>query len=276
MPNTMLIAQITDTHIKPEGRLAYRHVETAGYLARCVGELGQLQPRPDVVLATGDLVDAGRPEEYRRLRELLVPLPMPVYLIPGNHDERDALATEFAHHAYLPRRGKFLHYVVEGYPVRLIGLDTLVPGQGGGLMCEERLAWLAARLEEAPDRPTLIFMHHPPFATGIRRMDAQGLQNAEAMAAVVRYHPQVEGVVCGHVHRSIHVRWAGTVASIAPSTAHQVTLDLTGGDSLTFSMEPPAYQLHLWREGMGLVTHTAYVGEYEGPYPFYEGGKLIE
>ncbi|HXJ79630.1 MAG TPA: phosphodiesterase [Candidatus Methylomirabilis sp.] len=271
----MLIAQISDMHIKAPGRLAYRRVETAGYLARCVDRLGKHRPRPDAVLATGDLVDGGRPEEYRRLRELLEPLPMPVYLIPGNHDARDALAAEFALHSYLPRRGTFLHYVIDRHPVRLIGLDTLVPGQGGGLMCDERLGWLGARLEEARDRPTVIFMHHPPFATGIRRMDAQGLDNAEAMAEVVRAHPQVERVVCGHVHRSIHVRWAGTVASIAPSTAHQVSLDLEG-DTLTFGMEPPAYQLHLWHAGRGLVTHTVHVGDYEGPYPFYEGGKLIE
>ena len=93
---------------------------------------------------------------------------MPVYLIPGNHDEREALADAFSDHDYLPRDREFLHYVLEQYPVRLIGLDTLVPGKGSGLMCEERLTWLAARLEVAPARPTVVFMHHPPFVTGIQ------------------------------------------------------------------------------------------------------------
>jgi len=108
----MIIAQISDMHIRPHGQLAYRRVDTAWFLARCVEQLGRMAPRPDIVLATGDLVDAGHPDEYRHLRELLGPLPMPVYLIPGNHDDRDALAREFGDHAYLPREGRFLHYVL--------------------------------------------------------------------------------------------------------------------------------------------------------------------
>src|SRR5262249_19365606 len=118
--HVMLIAQITDTHIKPHGALAYGRVDTAPYLARALAHLLALRPRPDVVLATGDLVDGGRPDEYRRLRDLLAPLAMPVYLIPGNHDEREALAAAFPDHAYLPRGGRFMQYVVEGYAVRLI------------------------------------------------------------------------------------------------------------------------------------------------------------
>lgn len=268
----MLIAQISDPHICPEGQLAYRRVDTAGYLARCVEHLQGFVPQPHLVLVTGDLVDAGRPEEYRRLRDLLAPLTMPVFLIPGNHDERDALAGEFSDHAYLPRRGTFLHYVVEGYPLRLIGLDTVVPGQVGGQMCEERLGWLAARLREAPDRPTVIFMHHPPFSTGLPRMDAYGLEGARAMHEVVQQHPRVEGVLAGHVHRPIHVRWGGTVASTAPSTAHQIVLDVREEIPLTFAMEPPACQIHLWREGLGLVTHTTHIGIYPGPYRFRDAG----
>jgi 3',5'-cyclic AMP phosphodiesterase CpdA len=91
----MLIAQISDTYIKPEGRLAYRKVDTAQYLARAVEHVLAMMPQPDAVLATGDLVDAGQPDEYRRLHRLLAPLPMPVYLIPGNHDDRAALVAEF-------------------------------------------------------------------------------------------------------------------------------------------------------------------------------------
>src|SRR2546428_8623327 len=147
-------------HIRPEGVLAYRRVAPAPSVARAVEHLRRLRPRPEVVLATGDLVDAGTDEEYRRLRELLAPLPMPVYLIPGNHDDRDALAAVFADHAYLPRSGRFMQYVVEEYPVRLVALDTLVPGQVGGLLCEERLGWLAGRPATGPGRPPAIFIHH--------------------------------------------------------------------------------------------------------------------
>jgi 3',5'-cyclic AMP phosphodiesterase CpdA len=181
----------------------------------------------------------------------------------------------FADHAYLPRTG-FLHYVVEQWPLRLIGLDTVLPGKTGGLMCAERLAWLDARLAEAPDRPTLIFMHHPPFSTGIEQMDVFGLDNAQAMREVVRRHPQVESVVCGHLHRPVQVRWAGTIASTAPSTGHQVALDLRVHPALEWVMEPPACLLHLWRPDLGVVSHTSYVGDYGGPQPFFENGRLIE
>lgn len=263
----MIIAHISDTHITPEGRLAYRRVDTAAYLARAVQHLLALSPLPDAVLATGDLVDAGRPDEYEHLRALLAPLPMPVYLIPGNHDDRGALAAAFADHRYLPREG-FQHYVLEQYPVRLIALDTLLPGQAGGLMCEARLQWLDARLREAPSRPTMVVMHHPPFVTGIAFMDAHGLANAEGMRKVIQRHPQVERIVCGHLHRPIQRRWAGTVVLTAPSTAHQVTLNLHPGASSGFIMEPPACLLHVWSEAMGLVTHTSYIGDFGGPQPF--------
>jgi 3',5'-cyclic AMP phosphodiesterase CpdA len=257
----VLIAQITDMHIKPEGALAYRRVDTAGFLARAVDHILHLDPRPDVVLATGDLVDRGTAEEYQRLRHLLAPLPMPVYLIPGNHDDREAMRREFADQSYMPRDG-FIQYVIDDGPVRLIALDTLLPGSGGGIMDAERIAWLDARLAEARTKPTLIFMHHPPFKTGIAYMDTIGLDGADALAEVVRRHSHVERVACGHVHRSIQSRWAGTVASTAPSTAHQVVLDVREDADLGFTLEPPGYALHLWREGLGLVSHVAIVGDY--------------
>jgi len=268
----MMIAQITDMHIKPQGVLAYGRLDTAPYLRRAVAHLLALKPRPDVVLATGDLVDGGLPEEYRRLHDLLAPLSMPVYLIPGNHDNRDALAAAFTDHAYLPRGGRFMHYVVEGHPVRLIALDTLDPGRVGGLLCAQRLGWLAARLEEAPARPTLIFMHHPPFATGIAQMDAHGLANAGEFAGVVRRHSQIERIVAGHVHRPIQSRVGGALASTAPSTAHQVALDLEE-QPLAFTMEPPACQLHVWTAETGLVSHTSYIGDFDGPYLFADGSS---
>jgi 3',5'-cyclic AMP phosphodiesterase CpdA len=168
----------------------------------------------------------------------------------------------------LPRDGEFLQYAVESYPLRLLALDTLVPGQPQGRLCDARLAWLQARLREAPGRPTLILMHHPPFATGIAPMDRHGFEDPDRLAAIVREHPQVERVVCGHLHRPIHVRWAGTIASTAPSTAHQIVLDLDGNGSVTFNLEPPACQLHLWRPGVGLVSHVSYIDEFPGPYPF--------
>jgi 3',5'-cyclic AMP phosphodiesterase CpdA len=263
----MLIAQISDMHVKAPGALLYKRIDTAGYLERAVAHLMRLDPRPDIVLATGDLVDGGAGEEYAFLRELLAPLSMPVFLIPGNHDARDALRAAFPDHTHLPSQG-FLQYTIEDYPVRLIALDTLVDGKPYGELCEERLRWLEARLEEQR-KPTLLFMHHPPFDCGIAAFDGAKLNiGGERFAAVVAAHPHVERVMCGHVHRPILTRYAGTVASIAPSTAHQATLDLREGARLSMTMEPPGLALHQWRAGSGLVTHVSYVGDFEGPRPF--------
>lgn len=272
----MLIAQLTDTHIKPPGRLAYRRVNTEICLRRAVAQVAALVPRPDAVLVTGDLVDTGLPEEYALLRAILADLPQPCYLIPGNHDDRRALAAAFTDHAYLPREVDFLHYVVDRHAVRLIGLDTVVPGEPRGELRAPRAAWLENRLAEAPDRPTIVFMHHPPFATGIEHMDAMGLTGADRLAAILRRHPQVLRVLCGHVHRSIQAPFAGTIASIAPSTAHQVALDLRPQGPSAFVLEPPGFQLHLYDPATGVVTHTAPIGSFDGPYLFREDGVLID
>src|SRR5260370_28571657 len=139
----MLIAQISDMHVKPPGELLYKRIDTAGFLERAVAHVMALDPRPDIVLATGDLVDGGKPEEYALLRQLLAPLAMPVYLIPGNHDARDAMREAFPDHAYLPPSG-FLQYAIEGLAVRLIALDTRGDGKNHGALCPERVDWRAA------------------------------------------------------------------------------------------------------------------------------------
>ena len=263
----MLIAQLSDTHIVAPGRLLYRRVDTAAFLARAVAKLNALEPRPDIAVVTGDLVDTGIAEEYAHLRQLLAPLCMPVYVIAGNHDAREPLRTAFVGDGYLPRTG-FLHYAIEAGPLRLIALDTHIPGEPGGALCPERLLWLDATLGAAPERATLLLMHHPPFATGIEPMDRSALADPASFAAIVARHPQIERILCGHLHRTIDRRFAGTIAGTAPSTAHQLQLDVNPGARVRFNFEPPGYQLHLWRDGAGLVTHTAVLGEWPGPYPF--------
>jgi|WetSurMetagenome_2_1015567.scaffolds.fasta_scaffold01188_11 3',5'-cyclic-AMP phosphodiesterase len=272
----MLIAQITDTHIKLPGALAYGKVDTAAMLARCVAELGRLAPQPDLIVITGDLVDLGRAEEYAHLRSLLKPLGSPLVVVPGNHDDRSALRAAFADHAYLPARG-FLQFAIDApYPVRIVGLDTLVPMQGGGELCAERLAWLDETLARQPQRPTVVLMHHPPFVTGIGHMDKLGLAGRDEFSRVVGRHPQVELVLCGHLHRSIQARVGGRAAMTCPSTAHQVALDLRDDAPSRFNMEPPGYLLHRWT-GSGFVSHQACIGDYAGPFPFFaDDGSLID
>ena len=257
----MLIAQITDTHISIPGGLLERNYDTAGCLVRAVRHLNSLEPAPDVVLLTGDTVDEGTAAEYDRLREILVPLKAPLYVIPGNHDDREAMRRAFADHAYLPHTG-FLHYVVDEWPVRLIGLDTHVAGQASGAQCEQRIAWLAARLAEAPAKPTVVFMHHPPFRTGLTLMDTLGLAGADELARVIAAHGQVRQIVCGHIHRPIATLFARTLATVSPSTAQQAALDLRAESRLAVVMEPPAATLLHWHAAAGeLVHHLSYIGD---------------
>ncbi len=266
----MIIAQITDLHISRIGGAPDRRFDTAAHLERCVEHLNTFPAKLDLVVATGDLVDEGTEEEYHRLRGLLDPLAAPYLLVPGNHDNRRALCTVFADHSYLPGGAPFLQYVIEDHPLRLIALDTLVPGEIFGALSADRLEWLEARLEEAPDRPTVILMHHPPFLSGLTHLDRNaegfGLLGADALGTIVARFPNIERILCGHLHRPIQVRWHGTVALTAPATAHQFALAL-GEDTIAAVMEPPACLIHYWSTEAGLVSHTSYIGSFTTPPP---------
>ena len=264
----MLLAQISDLHVVAPGKKFYDRIDTSAFLARAVAHLNALDPRLDFVWITGDLVDQGSLAEYAHLREILGGLQIPWALMPGNHDDRASLRRAFADQPYLPRDGEFLQYALDDLPLRLLALDTLIPGESGGRLCQARLDWLAARLGEHPDRPTVIAMHHPPFLTGLAEMDTINCANSAALGALVAEHPQIERIVCGHVHRPMVVRWNGTVVTTAPATAHQVTLDLNEGSHTSWIMEPPACHLHYWRADSGLVTHHSYIGDYGAPTPY--------
>ena len=270
-PDSMIVCQVSDMHLMAGGKLAYGVVDTAAHFRRCIANIQALPQPPDVVVMTGDLVDGGQPTQYALLREIIAPLSMPVYLIPGNHDDREALRAAFPDHAYLNQFPPFIQYAIEEHELRIVAVDTVIPGQAGGELCAQRLEWLALTLATAPQRPTLLLMHHPPFATGIGFMDEIGLANPEALAQVVSKHAQIERILCGHLHRPIQARFAGTLACTAPSTAHQITLDLARAAPETFTMEPPAYFVHAWNAQSGVVTHTAYVGDFPGPYSFGMG-----
>ncbi|MEM6867880.1 MAG: phosphodiesterase [Cyanobacteria bacterium P01_C01_bin.121] len=263
----MLIAHISDLHVMMPGELAYGVVDTGPMVERAIAHLKTLNP--DLIVISGDLVHQVKREEYRCLQSMLSSLKMPVYLIPGNHDSRDLIRDVFTDHTYLPDSG-YLQYTVEDHPLRLIMLDTNVPGKGHGELDASRLSWLDQQLSNQPTKPTLLFMHHPPFTTGIDLMDGYGLSGLTDLENIVKKYSCIERIGCGHIHRPIQKRWAGTLAYTVPSPVHQVALDLTAtAKAATFVMEPPAYQLHLWQKESGLISHTQYINEYEGPYPFF-------
>jgi 3',5'-cyclic AMP phosphodiesterase CpdA len=253
----MIIAQITDTHVLPEGRKLGDLLDTNAQLEAAVRQLNGLSTPADVVLVTGDLTDDGEGGSYAVLHARLSGLDCPFYLIPGNHDRRQAMIAAFPDHAYLPREG-FLQYAVEAHPLRLIALDTLVEGHDEGALCEERLTWLDATLAEEPDRPALIFMHHPPLDSGIWWMDAMGLAGVRGLRAVLDRHRQVRLIVCGHVHRPFHSMLGAVPVAAAPSVAMQVHLDLVPESRPHAALEPAAALLHVWN-GDAFVTHTRYV-----------------
>src|SRR5262245_40635796 len=153
-PLPMLLAQISDCHVMEPGRKLFDRVDTNAHLAAAVAHLNRI--RPDFVWVTGDLVESGRPAQYAHLRSMLDRLGAPYAVMPGNHDAREALKSAFADHPYWRPTGDSLHYVIEDMPLRLIALDSLIPGEGGGRLGEDQLSWLETRLGDAPARPTVI------------------------------------------------------------------------------------------------------------------------
>ncbi len=275
--SALLIAQITDCHLKVGRKLAYGLVDAAGFLEKAVAHVNAFSPPIAAVIATGDLADMGRAEDYGALRPILDQLRCPYYVVPGNHDDARTMREAFRDHAYLPTDGEALNYAVDHGQIRLIGLDSSRRGEPHGLLGPERLRWLDDALSEAPKQPTLLFLHHPPFVTGIRHMDVQNLFDAEALFSVLSRHSQVRHVACGHVHRPIETTIAGIGVSIGPNSAHVVTLDLHPEGPSTFTLEPPAIRLFRITEDGQVVTHLSFIGTFVGPHPFFEpGGALID
>ncbi|WP_374571980.1 phosphodiesterase [Phenylobacterium sp.] len=264
----MLIAQITDTHVVAAGTRAYQdQVDTNGRCALAIERLNALDPRPDFVVVTGDLTDHGTPAEYEELKRQFAALEIPFFLVIGNHDDRATMLAELDY-PHLAHARPFVQYTVDQFPVRLIVLDSTSDEHHRGEFCEKRLAWFEERLAEHVDKPTIVALHHPPFDTGIVTMDAHGAGWAEGIVRAVAGRPNVQRILCGHVHRSIQTLVGDRMASICPSTAHQVNLDLAvGAPSFErlgegfFEMEPPAFQLHRWHDGK-MVSHTAFVDRF--------------
>jgi 3',5'-cyclic AMP phosphodiesterase CpdA len=273
---TTFLAQITDLHIREPGQLAYGRLDTAPYLRGAVESLLQLRQRPDAVVLTGDLTDFGRASEYAHLAALLAPLEaagLALFLLPGNHDERNRLRKGFAHHAHFPTT-EFCQYTVavgsEG--LQLVCLDTVEAGQGHGRLCSERLRWLDDALTRLSGQPVIVAMHHPPFDTLIGHMDRLGLiEGADEFERIIAAHPNVERVICGHLHRTIYTQVGGRLVSTAPSPAHQVCLDLAPDAASAWTLEPPGFHVHAWNGPGRLVTHVAAIGEHPGPFPFHDG-----
>ena len=232
----MLIAQLTDTHIlakssdRPEAR------SRAEDLRRCVADIGRLDPQPDIVIHTGDTVQTGAPEDYAHLEKLVAPIKQKLFATPGNRDRRDNFAVAFCR-----ENDAFMHLSFEGLPVRLIALDSIQPPQNKGAFCAERVQWLDKTLSAAPNRPTLLFMHHPPF--DMEPDYVSGYLNPGdriALEAIISKHRQVRHLFCGHCHWISQNLWAGIKVTTTASIARDVR---KGVDESRYG-DTPIYQLH--------------------------------
>jgi 3',5'-cyclic-AMP phosphodiesterase len=267
---SLLIAQLSDAHVGTGPGFLDGRMDTAAALRRAVLRVACMDPAPDVVLFTGDLTEHGLAAEYAEVAEALAPLTMPVYAVPGNHDDpgvaRQALARCVPMAADAP--DETCCYRVHHGGLHLVALDTVVPRRSHGALGEAQLQWLAQTLDDCRSDPVLLFMHHPPLPTGLTAMDACSLlTGAESLADLIRRHGAVQGLLCGHLHRPVQMQFAGVPLHVAPSVAHQIALDLRPDAPLRAQLEPPKFSLHRWVPALGLCTHLSYVESFGEPLP---------
>ncbi|QDL92130.1 phosphodiesterase [Paroceanicella profunda] len=265
----MLIAQISDPHMRAAGQLYQGLVDSNTMCAAAIATLNALDPQPDLVLLSGDVVDTGTPADYAQARHVLDRLRAPLLAIPGNHDAPEGFRRCFAGQPGLAASGP-LHVDWSGDgPLRVLGLDITVPGAHHGRFDAAAEDWLARALARAPDRPVLLMMHQPPCDIGIGCIDAYRCFGEDRLAALLARHPRVQRVLCGHVHRLTMRAFGGTLLLTAPSTTTAIALRLAPGAEPASHVEPPALLLHHWREGAGLTTHHLPIGAHPGPFPFF-------
>ncbi|WP_118137526.1 phosphodiesterase [Oceanicella sp. SM1341] len=264
----MLIAQISDPHLRAAGLLYQGQVPSNAMFDAAIDTLNALTPQPDVVLLSGDVTDTGTAADYAQARATLARLRAPLLAIPGNHDSPEGFRACFAGQPGMAAAGP-AHFEAEAGPLRLLGLDITVPGEHHGAFDDAAEAWLEAALARGGGRPALLVMHQPPVEIGISCIDTYRCFGARRLAALLARHGEVLRVLCGHVHRHVVTGFGGTLLMTAPSTTTAIALRLEPGAEPASFIEPPALLLHHWREGAGLTTHLLPVGTHPGPLDFF-------
>ncbi len=247
MADRFVLLQISDPHLGAE----WSDGDPAARLRAAVAAIGELPEPPDAILLSGDVTDHAEPAEYEAALAELAPLRAPLFALPGNHDARGPLREAFG----IPGDGEErIDYSAELGPLRLVVLDSTVPGEVAGAIGAEALAWLDAELAAAPGLPTVLALHHPPLATGIPAWDAINVGAAEraALGKVVGRHPQVRAIVGGHLHAARASALAGRPVIAVPSVLEQAPPEF-GVDAqpgfAPYPPHPPGYAVHVLHEG---------------------------
>ena len=262
------ILQLSDTHLSRAGAVVSRRLNTLEAFVRLVQRIQEVTPQIgpiDAIVVSGDISDDGSAESYAAFRLLTAALEAPVFVIPGNHDSRDQMRAAFTSDGYLPAAGK-LNWRRQIGDIKMIGLDTLIEGEGGGEVDTDTLEFLTSSLAEAGETPVLLALHHPPFRTGIRFMDRIGLAGAERLAAILASHQGPIRVVCGHIHCMMIAEVGGRIALSGPSPASSFALDFRPDAPPGFMTAPDGFMVHVWRSGF--TSARVGISGGDGPFPF--------
>jgi len=248
MSERFILAQISDTHVRADdGGAAARQLRKALDQAR--------DYKADVILVTGDLVNDERPDEYGIFADTIANPSAPLFVLPGNHDDRTGMREALPEHHYLPRSGP-LSFTIEDFDVRIVAIDQIVPGETHGLLTQSEANWLDRTLAAAPDKPTIVALHHPPFLTHDLLFDRIGLLDADIFTSVISRHTQVQRVICGHHHRVSIGQAAHATVIVAPSTSWTYGLAIHPGQPIApKTEEEPGWVLHVWEPRGGFVSH---------------------
>ena len=216
-----LLIQVTDTHIVPPGEVLYGTIDSALHLKQTVQKINLMRPLPDAVLFSGDLVETGDRVSYAHFIELITPLTMPVWVIPGNHDEPDMMLEVFSGTGYFPATEPTFQYAIEDLPFRILALNSRASGTELPAFDEPRLTWLEDQLEHS-NKPVLIAIHHPPMTTGIELIDMGGSDWFQGIKTVLAKHEQVGLLICGHCNTDLCGRIGRVPVYMAPANSHQL------------------------------------------------------
>ena len=268
----MLIAHISDTHIVRPNKKAYGIADTATNLVNCIQYINRLKPKVDIVLITGDITNNGRPKGVSYAKSIFDKLDSPYYLIPGNHDNNNDIWKTFKGKACPKRHKEFINYVIDDYEIRFIALDSTIPDKPGAELCTTRIEWLDKQLSKQTDKPTIIFMHHPPVKCNILETNEDGFIGADLLGDVIEKYSNIKAILCGHIHLQAHINWRNTVVSVAPSTQMRLRLDLTMLEESRFHLDNPAFQLHYWTAEKNLISYPLSIHSNEKGFLFEEIG----